>query len=584
MEQSDGLLTAEAQQRLECAIAQYLEAEASGNPQDQVELLAAHPEFADELRQFLDDHHQVRQVADSWRSEFAAQDKDTSGTILISAHGTPATRDTNAQQDLRPKTPTTVTVDEADPIRFGDYELLREIARGGMGVVYRARQLSLNRVVALKMILQGHLAATEDIERFTREAEAVAKLTHPHIVVIHDVGQCRDQHYFAMEYVEGESLAQLLRGGPISCQKAASYVEQVARAVHFAHQKCVVHRDIKPSNVLIDQSGRARVTDFGLAKHVDRGEDLTLTGQILGTPAYMAPEQITSRRGEIGPSCDVYALGALLYELLTGQPPFKGRDHFETMLQVLECDPQSPRQLNPQVPRELEMICLKCLEKEPQYRYASASEVTDDLQHYLAGDSISLASPKLVDRLVRTLERSHYDREFHAWSWMLIHLAWISLATHVLVFLNHAIPFAHQQGWLVAIRALEVAGMAAVLWGLRSRWYPPRGAPARQLLSLWMGYMAGSLVLLTVTYLLKPTNAEFNDFLAYPPMAVLASLLFMMLGSSYWGYCYLIGAVFLALAILMTFWLPAAPLVFGAAWAASLSILSIHLGRLAGNP
>jgi serine/threonine-protein kinase len=251
---------------------------------------------------------------------------------------------------------------------------------------------------------------------------------------------------------------------------------------------------------------------------------------------------------------------------------------------VLECDPQSPRQLNPQVPRQLEMICLKCLEKEPQRRYASASEVADDLRHYLAGDSISLASPNLVDRLVRTLERSQFDREFHAWSWILIHLAWISLATHVLVFLNRTLPFPHPVGWLLAIRGMEIVGMVAVLWSLRSRWYPPRGAPARQLFSLWSGYMAGSLVLLTVTWLLTPTGAEFNDFLAYPAMAVLASLLFMMLGSSYWGYCYLLGAVFLALAILMTFWLGAAPLVFGAAWAASLSILSFRLGRLAANP
>jgi hypothetical protein len=297
----------------------------------------------------------------------------------------------------------------------------------------------------------------------------------------------------------------------------------------------------------------------------------------------MAPEQITNRRGEIGPACDVYGLGALLFEMLTGQPLFHGRDQFDILLQVLECEPPSPRQLNPQVPRELEWICRKCLEKEPQDRYATAADVADDLRHFLAGDSISLTSPKLADRLVRTLERSHYDREFHTWSRMLMHLAWISLATHVLVFLNRAIPWSYPLGGLIAIRGLEVAGMAVVLWGLRRRWYPVRGAPARQLLSLWLGYMAGSLVLLAITYLLTPSGAAFNDYLAYPPMAVLASLLFLMLGSSYWGYCYLMGLVFLALAILMTFWLAAAPLLFGAAWAASLSTLGVRLGRLAGN-
>ena len=173
--------------------------------------------------------------------------------------------------------------------RFGDYELLHEIARGGMGVVYKARQVSLNRTVAIKMILRGTLAGGEDIERFTLEAKAVAKLSHPQIVVIHDVGQCDDQYFYSMEYVEGRSLAEMIRSGPVNCRKAAEYVEQVARAIDFAHQNNIVHRDIKPSNVLVDASGRARVTDFGLAKHVDRGEELTLTGQIIGTPAYMAP-------------------------------------------------------------------------------------------------------------------------------------------------------------------------------------------------------------------------------------------------------------------------------------------------------
>jgi tRNA A-37 threonylcarbamoyl transferase component Bud32 len=467
--------------------------------------------------------------------------------------------------------------------RFGDYELLDEIAHGGMGVVFKARQVSLNRIVAVKMILRGSLASNEDIERFTLEAKAVAKLTHPQIVVIHDVGRHEDQHYYSMEFVEGQSLAALVRGGPLPARKAAEYVEQIARAIHFAHQNGVVHRDVKPSNVLIDESGRARVMDFGLAKHVDRGDDLTLTGQIVGTPAYMAPEQITNRRGEIGPACDIYAMGALLYELLTGRPPFVARDHFSTLLQVLECDPVSPRQANATVPRDLEKICLKCLEKEPQHRYESAAELADDLTRFLAGDSISIAGSKLVDRVVRALGRSQYDREIYAWSWIVMQLAWMSLATHVLVYLNRALEWPHPLANLMAIRVLEVVGMGAVLWWKRREWFPPRGAPARQLLSLWSGYMAGSLTLLVVAYLLTPAGATFDDFVVYPPMAVLGSLAFMTFGSSYWGYCYLIGAVFLALAVMMTLWLDVAPLMFGAAWAASLSILSLRLGRLAGN-
>ncbi len=553
------------ERRLECAIAEYLDGEANGKRRDADEWIAAHPELAGELRQFLTDHQRIRELANS---------SQAIGTRTAFADRTPANEE--------------VLSAVADPQtsmlgRFGDYELLHEIAHGGMGVVYKARQVSLNRVVAVKMILRGNLASNEDIERFTREAKAVAKLTHPQIVVIHDVGRCDDQYFYSMEFVEGRSLADVIRSGPVSGRKAAEYVEQVARAIHFAHQNGVVHRDVKPSNVLVDDRGRARVTDFGLAKHVDRGDDLTLTGQIVGTPAYMAPEQITNRRGEIGPACDIYGMGALLYELLTGRPPFVARDHFSTLLQALECDPQSPRQLNASVPRDLEIICLKCLEKEPQHRYASAAELADDLSRFLAGESISLSSPKLVNRLARTLGRSQFDREFHAWSHMIMQLAWISLATHVLVYLNRALALPHPLGWLAGIRLIEVAGMATVLWGLRREWFPPRGAPARQLLSLWLGYVAGSLVLIFITYLLTPDGTAFNDFLAYPPTAVLASLLFMMLGSSYWGYCYLIGSVFLALAILMTFWLSAAPLMFGLVWAASLTILSLRLGRLAGN-
>jgi serine/threonine protein kinase len=574
----------ELQHRLECAIAEYLDDLAHGRPCDAERLVAAHPELADELRQFLVDHHRIQQLANS--SQAIRQNGaglDDAPTRACSGISTPGSEDliSFSQSDLSGLS--------SDPSkasmlgRFGDYELLNEIAHGGMGVVYRARQVSLNRVVAVKMILRGALASNEDIERFTLEAKAVAKLAHPQIIVIHDVGRCDDQYFYSMEFVEGWSLAEVIRGGPVPPRKSAEFAEQIARAIHFAHQNGVVHRDVKPSNILVDESGRARVTDFGLAKHVDRGDDLTLTGQIMGTPAYMAPEQITNRRGEIGPPCDIYGLGALLYELLTGRPPFAARDHFSTLLQVLECDPQSPRHVNPSVPRALEIICMKCLEKEPEHRYESAAELADDLGRFLAGDSISAASPKLVGRIVRTLERSQYDREFRTWSRMIMHLAWISLGTHVLVYLNRALEFSHPLSGLVVIRLLEVVGMGAVLWGMRSEWYPPRGAPARQLLSLWLGYVAGSMTLILIADLLTPAGTTFNDFLAYPSMAVLASLLFMMLGSSYWGYCYLIGSFFLGLAILMTVWLGVAPLMFGAVWAASLVILSLRLGRLAGD-
>ncbi len=569
MDQADDLLASDRQQRLECAIATFLDHEAQGSSRDADELIAAYPDLATDLREFLANHQRIVQIVNS------SHPNDRLAIEVPNVAITPRQNSSDFVEENSPKSSHRI---------FGDYELLHEIARGGMGVVYKARQLSLNRTVAIKMILQGTLAGSEEIERFKLEAKAVAQLTHPQIVVIYDVGHCDDQYFYAMEYVEGRSLAQVLRAGAISPRRAAEYVEQVAKAIHFAHQNGVVHRDIKPSNILIDEYERARVTDFGLAKHVDRGDELTLSGQMVGTPAYMAPEQITNRRGDIGPLCDVYSLGVLLYELLTKQLPFAGRDQFETLLQVLDCDPQSPRKVNSQVPRPLEMICLKCLEKDPQRRYASAADLADDLSRFLAGDPISLSSSKLVDRLMRTLERSQYDREIHTWARMLMHLAWISLATHVLVFFNHTIRPPHPLAGLIAIRLFEVVGMAAVLWGLREHWFPPRGAPARQLLSLWLGYMAGSLTLVIIAFLNSPPGTTFNDFRAYPPLAVLASLLFITLGSSYWGYCYTIGSLFLVLGILMTFWLAAAPLLFGVAWAASLSILSLRLHRLAGIP
>ncbi len=581
MDQSNDPPRAETERRFENAIAGYLDDVSAGTP-DPGKLLAAHPDLADDLRDFLQDHQRLMRIADLLQVGVSADEQAENSTPHDSIRDETARLENIA---LGAPVPLQNSDQSSSPSlgRFGDYDLLHEIARGGMGVVYKAHQVSLNRTVAIKMILRGTLAGGEDIERFTLEAKAVAKLSHPQIVVIHDVGQCDDQYFYSMEYVEGRSLAEMIRSGPVNSRKAAEYVEQVARAIEFAHQNNIVHRDIKPSNVLVDASGRARVTDFGLAKHVDRGEELTLTGQIIGTPAYMAPEQITNRRGEIGPACDVYGMGALLYELLTGRTPFKGRDQFNTLLQVLDCEPQSPREVNHDVPRELAAICLKCLEKDPRRRYTSAADLADDLNRFLSGDPISVHGHKIVDRVVRTLGRSQYDREFHTWSRIFLYVGGISLATHILVFLNHKLQPPHPLGQLIVVRIGELIAMGAVLWWLRSEWYPPRGAPTRQLLSLWLGYLAGSTTLILVTYLQTPAGQSFDDFLAYPPMAVLASLLFMMLGSSYWGYCYVIGSIFLAIAILTSLWLAAAPLIFGAAWATSLLILSVRLGCLAEN-
>jgi tRNA A-37 threonylcarbamoyl transferase component Bud32 len=464
--------------------------------------------------------------------------------------------------------------------RFGDYEDLEEIARGGMGVVYKARQISLSRPVAIKMILSGELAEESDIRRFRIEAEAAASLQHPNIVAIYEVGQEDGQHYFSMEYVAGQTLAQLVQKGTLPPKQAARYVQQIAAAIDYAHRRGVTHRDIKPSNVLIDDKDQARVTDFGLAKRVECDQDLTESHQILGTAPYMSPEQVTGSRDGVGPKSDIYSIGALFYELLTRRPPFRGRTVIDTLVQIREHDPKPPRQINPHTPRELEMICLKCLEKDPDKRYRSAGELADDLERFLNGDCISISGPNLLNRLLCMLGRGHHDVEFRTWANMLFHFAWIVFAGNFLAFLAGELPISRPWIVLAALRGLEFAGMALVLWLYRADWYPPRGKPARQLWALWLGYVAGSLTLFLVEYAMAPRDRAFEYWTLYPRLAILSSLGFVMMGSSYWGYCYGIGAGFLALALILPLNPSLAPLLFGLGWGASLIALARHLGKL----
>jgi eukaryotic-like serine/threonine-protein kinase len=296
-----------------------------------------------------------------------------------------------ATVDLGPSRPVQSGASSPDRVRyFGDYELLREIARGGMGVVYRARQISLNRPVALKMILAGQLAGETEIRRFYLEAEAAANLDHPGIVPIYEIGEHEGQHYFSIGFVEGTSLAAKVSDGPLPPREAASLTMKVAQAVQFAHEKGVIHRDLKPANVLLDAHGQPKVTDFGLAKKLQADSGLTHTGQVMGTPSYMPPEQAEGKN--VGPAADVYALGAILYCLLTGRPLFQAATPMDTLIQVVSQDPVPVRQLNSAVPKDLETIGLKCLEKQPGKRYASASTLAEDLRCYLAGEPI-LARP-----------------------------------------------------------------------------------------------------------------------------------------------------------------------------------------------
>src|SRR5438874_9379339 len=271
---------------------------------------------------------------------------------------------------------------------LGDYELVEEVGSGGQGVVFRARQKSLNRTVALKVISLGQWASKAHLKRFRREAEAAASLDHPNIVPIYEVGEREGACYFSMKFVEGGQLDEVVKRAPMSIRQAAELIAKVARTVHYAHEHGILHRDIKPGNILLDAKGEPLLTDFGLARLVEAESTVTRTKEVMGTPSYMAPEQAVGNNAAVGSATDVYGLGAVLYQLLTGHPPFAGGATYETIKLLLDTEPRQPRLLNPKVDRELSTICLKCLEKDPKRRYSSALALAEDLEHWLKHEPI----------------------------------------------------------------------------------------------------------------------------------------------------------------------------------------------------
>ena len=281
----------------------------------------------------------------------------------------------------------------AEARNFGEYELLEKIATGGMGVVYKARHVPLNRVVALKMIIGGQFAGPSQVARFRREAEAAARLVHPNIVPIYEVGEHAGWHYFTMPFLPGGNLARAAARERFAPARAAATIETVARAIHHAHRNGVLHRDLKPNNILLDEPGEPHVTDFGLAKLLADDQCLTRSAAVVGTPAYMAPEQAAAGPNRLSPAADVYSLGAILYDLLTGRPPFSEATAMETLRRAAEEQPARPRRLNPRVETDLETIVLKCLEKDPLRRYATAGSLADDLGRWRRGQPVEARRP-----------------------------------------------------------------------------------------------------------------------------------------------------------------------------------------------
>jgi predicted Ser/Thr protein kinase len=365
---------------IERVIADYLAAEDAGTPPDRAAILASHPELADDLRTFFREHDQFGRLAAPLRADPAP---------TVDLPGAASAADGKEGPALPP----------GRHIRyFGDYEILEELGRGGMGVVYKARQISLNRPVALKMIRAGLLAGDDDLRRFQNEAEAVALLDHPGIVPVYEVGELDGQRYFSMKLIEGGGLAPLPEAYRDDPRAAARLVADAAEAMAHAHARGVLHRDLKPANLLIDAAGRPHVTDFGLAKRLAEQVELTQSGAILGTPAYMSPEQAAGRRGTITTAADVYGLGAVLYSLLTGKAPFGGNSLVETLDAVRVAAPAPPTRLNAKVPRDLQTICLKCLEKDPRRRYATAQGLADDLRAWLENRPIAARPAGVLER------------------------------------------------------------------------------------------------------------------------------------------------------------------------------------------
>jgi WD40 repeat protein/predicted Ser/Thr protein kinase len=354
--------------------------EAYGDAPELNEYLRRFPQFARQLRDQFEVHSALK--SNRWLTKAGTSELADPATLADSGRRAAA----------------------AGPSITG-YEVIRELGRGGMGVVYLAWQTGLGRLAALKMVLAGDSSRPQDLARFRGEAEAVARLEHPNLVKIYEIGDQDGRPYFAMEYVDGGRLADALHGTPWPPRRAAELTETLARSTHAAHHRGVVHRDLTPNNVLLTAEGQPKIVDFGLAKLLVGGAGHTESGAVLGTPSYMAPEQAGGRSKEVGPAADVYALGAILYELLTGHPPFKAETPLETLVQVVHDEPVTPRRLQPKVPRDLETVCLKCLSKEPTRRYPGAAALAEDLRRYLAGEPVRARPVGAVGRAVRWARR-----------------------------------------------------------------------------------------------------------------------------------------------------------------------------------
>jgi eukaryotic-like serine/threonine-protein kinase len=494
-------------------------------------LTKQYPELADELRQLL----AIAQIADE-----VGRSQNGAGVTV--------------SQPTRVASPIFSDL----PRIFGDFELVEEIGRGAMGVVYKAWETSLKRFVALKMILRGEHASGADLARFRGEAQSAAGLAHPNIVPVYKVDSENGQAYFSMKLVEGQTLARRIKSGPLPPRDAARYLAAVSRAVHHAHQKGILHRDLKPANILVDGDDQPLVTDFGLAKRVEGGVSLTGTGAIVGTPSYMAPEQAAGNQGNLGPAADIYSLGAILYELLTGRPPFLAATAFDTLFLVRSEEPVRPRLLNPQIDPDLEFICRKCLEKKPEHRYSSAQRLAEDLESFLKSEPVSARSSSLIYFVNRLFRESHHAPVLENWGglWM-----WHSLKLFLLcavTSLMYWLGVRHDHWPYLCLWSIGLVLWGSLFWHWRRRAGPVTFVE-RQIAHAWAGGVIASIATFVVEVALGLDVLELS-----PILAVAAGMVFLFMAGTLSGWFYLAaGASFLIVIPMLLLGPPLSPLLFG---------------------
>ena len=509
------------------------------------DVCAEHPEFEDELREIWGTLVVAEVVAAGVRS--SAQD---SGPSLADSSSIPPL-----------------------PYQIGDYQLLEVTGRGGMGVVYKAHQISLNRIVAVKMIGENRASSFENRQRFFAEVEANARLDHPGIVPVYEVGEYQQRPFFSMQLVEGGTLADQLRSGPLPQREAARMLRDVARAIGFAHQRGVLHRDIKPSNIMVDKDGTLRVTDFGLAKFSDAGESLTRTGAIVGTPTYMSPEQASGRSNVVGVRSDVYSLGTVLYHALTGRPPYVADSPMQLAMQVLEQEPPAPRLLRPRIDRDLEMIVLRAIQKPPDLRYSTADEFADDLECFLRDEPVLARSGKLGQVVARWFRETHHAPILENWGllwmWHSLVLLVVCLSTELMSWAGVTSRLSYSGLWV-----LGLGTWAAVFWWLRRRMGPVTFVE-RQIAHVWGASLLAIAALTPLEWLmdLKPLTLS-------PVLALIGAIIFFVKAGILAGWFYLQAMALLLASLLMAIFPGVAHLLFGIIASGSFFIPGLKYYRL----